>query len=239
MSLKYALIDRVLEVATQHGIAIYGAYVRDVLAYRHANVQLAEPTENKQEINLWATTRAHWDNFARALQPLCDVSTYNTKDSSNYIVDVIGHQICKGEFRISPSFLSVNFDVDLLICQQYDALAGSCLSVVGPMYTVAELVKQITHKQFRVIKHDGSITKFYNEMLANGWRTVIDSPVNSSVESVIQDNAKIDNLSELALRSSIDEFLKSFEKFVVSVKLDAPELKKLELLKVLSTIVNK
>lgn len=168
---QYVLIDKILEVATENGLMVYGPYVHDVLAYYKARLL---PKNLDADINFWAKSVVSWHTFVTQLNNVFDVIFHNESDESGkYQISVLGNVVCKGQVLLGVLSYEVEVDIDLLICDEFNELGVSLISL-DEKYTAEQLIAQVIRKEFRVITDHPwpSLYQRQVELYAHGWTNI-------------------------------------------------------------------
>ena len=168
--LKYALRDQFLDSATQHGIRIYGPYVRDVLAPMKVGLN---PYNQDADINLWVGSADDWKKFVsvnRHLEIAVD-NHFPTQNSTTmaYEVFLMRHPVCRGKVHTSPREPPADFDIDDLICDDYDSAAGFELTGIRGPFTATTLLIQVKQRKFKVLNKDVAQSRI-KELVDAGWK---------------------------------------------------------------------
>ena len=168
---QFALIDKLLQVATENKLIINGPYVRDVLVCYKTRLP---PINLNADINFWAKSVADWHSFVARLGNLFDVIFHNnTDESGKYQISVLGNVICKGQLLLATTSYNIDIDIDLLMCDDFNEIGLSLISV-NDKYTAEQLIAQVIRKEFRVItdRPCPALYKRRSELYDDGWTDI-------------------------------------------------------------------
>lgn len=162
---RYVLVEKILQVATENNLIIYGDYVRDVLVRFKARLPL---TVLITDINFLTESITNWNAFVTKLGSFFDV----IKDdiTNEYKIAVLGNVICEGQLLLNMSSYQADIDIDLLMCDEFNELGVSLYSF-DDEYTAEQLIDQIIRKEFRVIndRPGPSLYERENELYTDNW----------------------------------------------------------------------